>query len=279
MLDQATRLREIAEKNCSRNSAMRPHIITVASGKGGVGKSTVALNLALRLAELGSASLLLDADENLGNIDVMAGISPKLRLGDILRGEKDIEDVIMKVTKNFSILPGNSGEREYPVMTLEKQKELLNDIADLDRHYDYLVIDTSAGIREDIINFAVRSHETLVITSPEPTAIMDAYALIKMISLADEFVPLKVVVNTARTPAEADDAAMKLQTAVNHFLKKHLHYLGSIPYDICVTRAVTRQSPVLKEFPLCGASLSMNMLAGRIAEQAAHLKTRRVRIA
>lgn len=279
MLDQATRLREIAEQKCSRSHPTKPHVITIASGKGGVGKSTVALNLALRLADLGSNTILLDADENLGNIDVMAGISPRLRLGDVLRGEKDIEEVIVSPSKNFSILPGNSGDSGYPIMTMEKQTELLNDIADLEQRFDYLVIDTSAGIGQDIINFAVHSHETLIVTNPEPTALMDAYALIKMITLADALAPLKIIVNAARTPGEADETAAKLQMAVKHFLQKHVHYLGSIPYDTSVAKAVSRYRPVIKEYPVSGASLSIHMLAGRLVEQTANRNARRFQIA
>lgn len=275
MLDQATRLREIAEQYCERPRSAKPHIITVTSGKGGVGKSTVALNLAIRLAQLGNRTLLLDADENLGNIDVMAGISPKLRLGDVLRGERDIEDVLVSPMRNFSILPGSSADVNYPPMTIEKQKELLNDIAGLEYPFDFLVIDTAAGIGQDIVSLAVQSHETIIVTHPEPTAVMDAYAMIKMITCADALIPLKLVVNSARVPAEADDTAAKLQLAVKHFLNRHVQYLGAIPYDTNVRQAIIRQNAVVAEFPTSAASLSLQWLAGKIVEQAADTRVRR----
>jgi flagellar biosynthesis protein FlhG len=275
MVDQATRLREIAEQYCERPRIAKPHVITVTSGKGGVGKSMIALNLAVRLAELANQTLLFDADENLGNIDVMAGISPKARIGDLLRGEKDLEDILISPMKNLSILPGHSGDDECPTMTIAKQKELLDDITDRERRFDYVVIDTSAGLGENVVSCAVHSHETLVVTNPEPTALMDAYAIIKMISLADAMVPVKIVMNAAHDSDAADDSAAKLQMAVKHFLKRHVQYLGSIPYDISVSKAIHHQRAVVKEFPMSRASLSLNMLAERIVEQATSTRVRR----
>lgn len=274
MYSEETRLRDIAELHCDQSGFGKPHTITIASGKGGVGKSTVALNLAIRLAELGNKTLLLDADENRGNIDVMTGISPELRLGHVLRGEKDIEDVLVSPINNLSVLPGNSGDTDYPMMTLEKQRELIKDISSMEMQFEYLIIDTSAGIGEDIINFAVHSDETIVVTGIEPTALMDAYALIKMITLADSMVPLKVIVNSVRSQAEGEEAGQKLQMVVKHFLQQHVHHLGTIPYDANVSNAIIRQSPLLREFPMSGAAISLQMLATSIIEQTV---TRRVR--
>jgi flagellar biosynthesis protein FlhG len=268
MLDQATRLREIAEYHCERPKLNKPHIITIASGKGGVGKSTVALNIAVSLAKSGHATLLFDADENLGNIDVMAGISPLWRLGDVLRGEKDIEDTLLTPMKNLSILPGSSGDSRYIRMSLEKQKDMLRDCADLETHFDFLVIDTSAGIREETIGLAIQSHETIIVTVPQPTAIMDAYALIKMITMNDAMVPIKVAVNNARSSEEGEETADKLLQVVRHFLGRDIHVLGLIPYDANVSDAIARQNALVCEFPLSGASLSLQLMAERIAEQA-----------
>lgn len=279
MLDQATRLREIAEQYCERPRSSKPHIVTVTSGKGGVGKSTIALNLAVRLAELGNRTLIFDADENLASIDIMMDTSPTLRLGNILRGENDLEQVIYSPLKNLCILPGNSGECGYPKMTLEQQNALLNDIAELDDRFDYLVIDTPAGIGEKIVNLAVHSHETIIVTTPEPTAVLDAYAMIKLITLADEHVPVSLIVNNERTSGQAKETASKLQLAVARFLNRTVSYLGSIPYDPHVATAILHQSPLLKEFPMSSASLSLHILAERFVEQAAHRQLRRFQTA
>ncbi len=275
MLDQATRLREIAEKYCERPAAVRPHILAVTSGKGGVGKSTVALNLAFRLAEMGSRTLLFDADENLGNIDVMAGISPARRLGHVLRGECDIETALESPMQNLFILAGSSGEMGYQRMTIEKRRELVNDFEDLEQQFDHIVIDTAAGIGEDVVSCAVQSHEAIIVTQSEPTAVMDAYAVIKMISLTDSLVPLNLIVNAARTPAEADDTATKLRQVVQHFLHRQLTYIGSIPYDTNVSKAVVHQQPVVTEFPVSAAALSLRLIAERIYEQAPRMRRRR----
>lgn len=275
MLDQATRLREIAEQYCERPWSPKPHIITVTSGKGGVGKSIVALNLAVRLAELGNNTLIFDADENLASIDIMAGISPTLRLGNVLRGENDLEEVLVSPFENLSILPGNSGDSGYPKMTIEKQKELLNDLSCLEQRFDYIVIDTSAGLGDAVVNFAVHSHETLIVTNPGPTSVLGAYAIIKMIALFDAMVPLKVIVNNERVVGEAKETASKLQLAVKHFLDRSVQYLGSVPYDVNVWTAIVHQTAVVKEFPMSGASLALQMLAERIVEQGVNIPVRR----
>jgi flagellar biosynthesis protein FlhG len=268
MLDQATRLREIAEQHCMRPRGSKPHIVTVASGKGGVGKSTVALNLAVSLAQSGHRTLLFDADENLGSIDVMAGLSPVGRLGDVLRGERDLADVLLSPLQNLSILPGSSGDMHYVHMSIEQQKEILRDCADLETPFDFMVIDTSAGLRGETINLTIQSHEVLIVTVPQPTALMDAYALVKMITLHDTMIPLKVVVNYALSSEEGEETACTLQQAVRHFLNRDVHYLGSIPYDTSVADAIMRQSALMCEFPLSGAALSVQLMAERIAERA-----------
>ncbi|MBI5471718.1 MAG: MinD/ParA family protein [Ignavibacteriae bacterium] len=276
MLDQATRLREIAEKYCERPAVARPHILTITGGKGGVGKSTLALNLAIRFAELKNNTLLIDADENLGNLDVMAGVSPERRLGHVLRGECDLEAALVSPMKNLCMLAGSSGEMGYRHMTMERRRELLADVQDLEQRFDHIVLDTAAGIGEDVVSLAVQSHETIVVTQPEPTAVMDAYALIKMITLADPMAPLSLIVNAAHSPAEADDTATKLRQVVHHFLQRQITYLGSIPFDRNVSKAVVRQHPLVKEFPATSAALSIGMIAERICEHAPSMLRRRI---
>ena len=153
-------------------------------------------------------------------------------------------------------------------MSLERQNDLLRDCADLDTRFDFLVIDTSAGIREETISFVIQSHEAIIVTVPQPTAIMDAYALIKMITLNDAMVQLKVVVNNTKSPDEGEETAAKLQQAVRHFLGSDVQYLGSIPYETSVADATVRQNAVVREFPLSGAALSLQLMAERIAEHA-----------
>lgn len=275
MLDQASRLREIADRFGTQPARSRPHMIAVVSGKGGVGKSIVALNLAVLLAARGSNTLLLDADQNLGNVDVMVGAAPKFRLGNVLAGEKDISEVIVPLTHRLFLLPADSGNPDVRPMTIEQQKDLLHSLSDLEQQFEYVVIDTAAGIGSIEIGFAVRSHEALVVTTPEPTSVMDAYAMIKLITAADPMVPVKLLVNEARTPGEADETARKLQMAVRHFLQRHVHFLGYVPHDLHVEKAVARQSPVVNEFPLCSASRALAALAETLLDQSKHTQRRR----
>jgi flagellar biosynthesis protein FlhG len=250
-------------------------MIAVVSGKGGVGKSIVALNLAALLAARGNCTLLLDADQNLGNVDLMVGAAPRFRLGSVLAGEKDLSDVIVPLTQRLFLLPSDSGNTDYRPMSIEQQRDLLHSLSDLEQRFEYVVIDTAAGIGTIEIGFAVRSHEALVVTTPEPTSVMDAYAMIKLITAADPMVPVKLLVNEARTAAEADETARKLQMAVRHFLRRHVHFLGYVPHDLHVEKAVVLHSPVVQEFPLCAASRALAALAEKLLDQRRQRQERR----
>jgi flagellar biosynthesis protein FlhG len=259
--DQASRLREIAARSLVLAPPASPYVITVTSGKGGVGKSTVALNLAIHLGGLGTRVLLVDADANLANLDVMLGIAPEFRLGHVLRGDRDIEDVLVEPFPGLRLLPGSSGEAGYPAASAGRQREFMADLIAMEDRSDYIVIDTSAGLTPEVIGFATSANETVVVTTPEPTAIVDAYATIKAIRMAKEDEPIGVVMNAVRVPAEGDDAAAKLAVAVRTFLRSSFTYLGMIPYDQHVTSAVARSRAVAREFPTSGASLSMHAIA------------------
>lgn len=250
-------------------------MITVASGKGGVGKSTVALNLAIRFAQSGRKTLLVDADENLGNLDIMLGIAPDKRLGNVMRGERDLEDVLVSPMAYLTVLPGSSGDPDYPHMTLEQQATLLADLREISGDAQFIIIDAAAGIGNHVLGYAVNSHEALLVTVPEPTAVMDAYALIKMLTAADEHLPVKVIVNAVHKPAEGEETALKLQKAVKHFLDRPVHYVGAIPFDRNVSKSVTVQRPVVNEYPVSAAALSLRIIADRILEQVATRGIRR----
>jgi flagellar biosynthesis protein FlhG len=274
MLDQATRLRELVHEQS--DGSPRPRLLTVTSGKGGVGKSTVALNTALAMSDLGKRVLIVDADANLGNIDVMLGLSPKYRLSHVLRGERDIEDVLLTVNSRLKILPGASGETDYPILNAESQASLMKDICSLEEIFDFVVIDTAAGLTPEIIGFAVNADDVLVVTRPEPTAVMDAYAVIKVVSQTKSEVSMNVLFNGAHTPAEADEAAQKLQKAVRHFLNIRVPYIGSIPFDSRAAEAAVEQNPVVRRFPTSGASLSFQSLAQRLAYPSFRMQSQEV---
>ncbi|HTX18032.1 MAG TPA: MinD/ParA family protein [Bacteroidota bacterium] len=267
IMDQASRLRQIALEQVDVQAATMPYRITVTSGKGGVGKSTVALNLAIALSDAGQKVLLVDADSNLGNIDVLLGIAPRYRLGHILHGRIDIEDALVSPFGNLKILPGSSGDSDYPEMTNIVQERFLQDLFSLEEHFDFLLIDTSAGLSRETMTYALEVDEAIIVTSIEPTSVMDSYAVIKTITIARPEERISILMNAAQAPSQADETVQKLRMAVDHFLKRDIGYLGAIPFDPDMRNAVLAQEPVLKRYPSGAASLSLKSVAQNIIQQ------------
>lgn len=258
--DQASTLREMVLSN-SLEPIHRPHVLTITSGKGGVGKSTIALNLALKLGEFDNNVLLVDADANLGKLDVMLGLAPLYRSGDILRNERTVDETAVSISSHVKLLAGNSGDSNHPVVTKEQQERFLQKLISTKEQFDYVIIDTSAGLTEHVIACAAFSDLAIIVTNPEPITVIDAYAMIKAVRFANNAVPIKVLMNGSRKPSEADDAMMKLKMAVNHFLQCDIPYLGSIPYDRYTSEAIIQQQPLVLRYPSSGASLSLELLA------------------
>lgn len=246
-IDQAELLRKAAAMRLTQKH--KPRIIAVVSGKGGVGKSVFAMNLAMILADVDRRVLLFDADANLANVDTLLGSSPRHRLGDVLRGDKEMSDILMSPRPYLHIVPGNSGDYYYPNRDSRVQDHIIESIVTSDNPYDILIIDSAAGISSEVIHYSVLSDETIVITNPEPTAILDAYAVMKMIWLRKKQHVFKLVINQSRHASEAEEAAMKLKMAAEHFLRIKLQYLGYLPFDKRVRESVVSQNPVVQLFP------------------------------
>jgi flagellar biosynthesis protein FlhG len=273
MVDQATHLRNLTSARTQQKlkaRGRRPYHITVTSGKGGVGKSTIALNLAYAIAETGKKVLLVDADANLGNLDVMVGVAPTYRLSSVLRHEQDIQDVLIKLHPFLMLLPGDSGEPNYPLVRPGVQQQLIEDLYLLEEPFEYLIIDTAAGLTGEVIGYAVPSDETLVVTSWEPTAIMDAYAMIKILTVNGYTKTVSVVVNGSHKPADADAAAQKLDLAVRHFLQRGIHYYGAIPFDSNVSQAICDQKIAMEVYPTSALSLSLQEILRRLIMRREH---------
>ena len=268
MPDQAERMRQIAE--LYRRPA-RPHVLTVTSGKGGAGKSTVALNLALTFCDLGRRVILLDADANLGGLDVMLKLSPRYRLGDVLRENVDLEEALVSPREGLKILAGNSGDVDYPLMTGNVQERLMDEILGLRERYDVLMIDTAAGLTPEVIQYAEPADETLIVTTTEPTAILDAYAMMKVLWAARADATVNLIVNAVREPADADETVNRLRIAVDHFLGRSFGYPGFVPFDSCVHKAIVQQEPVITRFPRSAASLSIKAIGRSMADDFANV--------
>jgi flagellar biosynthesis protein FlhG len=267
MPDQASRMRDLASRTRRRRSGGGPLLLTVTSGKGGVGKSTIALNLALALAGSGVKVLLVDADANLAGLDILLGMAPRFRLGNVLRREREIEEVLISAGPGLKVLPGSSGDVDYPLLTAERQAQLLEDLRALEERFDVVLIDTAAGLTREVVAFATEADNVLVVTTPEPTAVVDAYAMVKVVTVSRPDAEVEMLINAARLPREAEEAAHKLRLAVAHFLKREIRCAGVIPYDPAVHTAVQEQKPLMISAPRSAAALSVQAVARAFAGQ------------
>jgi flagellar biosynthesis protein FlhG len=242
--------------------------VTIASGKGGVGKTNVVANLAIALRRMGKEVLILDADLGLSNVDILLHLAPRYNIQHVIRGEKRLKDVIVEGPHGVKVLPASSGVQELTHLDAFQRMRLLEEFEAYEEDIDVLLIDTSAGISENVAFFCVASREIVVITSPEPTALTDAYALIKVLFTRYQEKEFHVLVNSARNPQDAKDVYRKLATAADRFLSVSLDYLGYLPYDKSVHEAVRAQKPFLDMFPDGAASRALEDLASRFAEPA-----------
>ncbi|MBP8975463.1 MAG: P-loop NTPase [Bacteroidetes bacterium] len=265
--DQATRLRELVYRSTQSTQYVKPKMIAIASGKGGVGKSIISLNLSLAFAEAGKRVLLVDADHNLGNLATLLGVVPKYSIADVLRGEREIEEILLRPYDRLNFLAGSSGECDYPFATEKDSHAFSRLIQSLDFPQDYIIVDLSAGITPNILSLCSDSDETLVVTTDEPTAVMDAYALIKMLLLANSQQAINVIVNNVPTIQVADETYKKLALAVQKFLRRSIGYYGGIPSDVHLQKSIYLQKPVFYLAPHSAATLSIRACSQRIMEQ------------
>ena len=265
MNDQAEQLRQIVKQQVPSqdSNSLSAKIITITSGKGGVGKSNTVVNMALSLKELGKEVVILDADLGLANIEVLLGVIPKHNLSHVLTGEKKIEEVIEQNSDGIKFISGGSGINELMFLNKDQITQFANNISELEKLADFILIDTSAGITEAVLSFCRLAHEIVFITTPEPTSITDAYALIKTFkSNSDIDLPvIKVLVNKAETSHEAKEVCTKLSSVCKHFLDINIEYLGYVLFDYNVMRAAKLQEPICKSFPRSSASGAYRKIA------------------
>lgn len=241
-------------------------VIAVTGGKGGVGKTNVAVNLSAALAAAGRRVVLMDADLGLANVDVLLGVKPRQTIANMLAGECTLRDILVDAPGGMKVVPASSGTQSLVSLSAHEQAELIHAFSDIEDQLDVLVIDTAAGISETVVNFVRAAQEVLVVVCDEPTSITDAYALMKLLNRDYGMNRFRVLANMVRSEQEGRNMFTKLTTVTDRFLDVALQYVGCIPYDESVRKAVQKQQPVLKAFPRSQSALAVNKLAQKVLE-------------
>ncbi|OPL16127.1 MAG: flagellar synthesis regulator FleN [delta proteobacterium ML8_D] len=273
-MDQAGLLREmkgmykdyygigLRDRYKKRNKEIR--VIAITSGKGGVGKTNIAANLAYIFSKMGQRVLLLDADTGLANIDVILGITPEFSLFHVLHGEKTLSEVTVQGPGGIKILPATSGIQEMADLSEDQKNTLLKELDFFLGDMDFAFIDTAAGIAENVVYFNMLAEEMIVVVSPEPTSLTDAYALIKLLYHSCGATRFKLLVNMVTSSGEAKEVYGRLNNATDHFLNLSIEYLGYILCDKTVHEAVKKQTMLVKFSPHSKASKCLFMVAEKL---------------
>jgi flagellar biosynthesis protein FlhG len=243
----------------------RGTILAITSGKGGVGKTNVVINVAVSLARLGHRVGILDADFGLGNIDVMLGLTPTLHLGHLLSGERSLEEITVEGPLGVRIIPAGTGVRALTVLTTQQWQRLQAVILSAAADLDFLLIDTAAGISDNVVELLLLAERVVVVTSFEPTAVVDAYAMVKILTAAAPSKDVGIVVNAARDADESGLVFRQLDIASSRFLHRGLRYYGFVVQDPTIREAVLVQRPIVDHLPQSPASRCFRILASRIA--------------
>lgn len=239
--------------------------IAITSGKGGVGKTNLAVNLAVCLTKLGKKVCLLDADLGLANADVLCNLSPKLTLEHVVSGRCRLADAMLRAPGGFQLIPGASGVSRLANLDNQRRRHLLEQLAALERVADIVLVDTSAGLSMNVLAFAVAANRVIVITTPEPTGITDGYGMIKAILAPSPNAKIDVVVNMVARDGEGPSVHSRINRVTSTFLRRSMGYAGEIPMDDQVRDAIRQRVPFVLYAPDAPASIAMRKLAYRVA--------------
>ncbi len=267
MMDQAEKLRNIIKaQNQAKPKAAR--VITVTSGKGGVGKSNTAINLAIQFRKMEQKVIILDADFGLANIEIMFGTVPKYNLYDLIYQGKNIRDIITWGPMDVGFISGGSGIVGMSNLNRDYLNYIIQNLVELDSMADVIIIDTGAGISDAVLEFLVSSNEILLVTTPEPTSITDSYSLLKALNrhsrFSQEYSSIKVLANKVKNEEEGKGLYSKLNMVVSRYLKVPVQYLGFIPKDEQLAKAVMQQTPVSIQNPAAKSALAYREIAARL---------------
>ena len=255
--DQASGLRRMSKPKPVR-------VITIASGKGGVGKTNVSVNLAIALAEQGKKVTILDADLGLANIDVMLGLHSDKNLSHVMNGECDLEEILLDGPNGIKVIPASSGVKNMAEMSPAQHAGLVSAFSELSHEIDILLVDTAAGISDSVVSFSRAAQEVIIVVCDEPASITDAYALIKLLSKEQDIFKFHILANMVSGPQQGREVYEKLSKVSNRFLDVALEYLGHVPYDEHLQKAVKRQKAVIEAFPRSRAAQSFQTLSKKV---------------
>jgi flagellar biosynthesis protein FlhG len=236
-------------------------VIAVTGGKGGVGKTNISVNLAVAMAESGKRVMLLDADLGLANIDVMLGLHPHKDLSHVLQGECNLDEILLEGPAGIKVVPGASGVQQMAELSPAEHVGLIRAFSDIGSDLDVLIVDTAAGISDTVISFSRAAQELIVVVCDEPASITDAYAMIKLLNREYGVDRFRILSNMARSAQEGRDLYNKMCRVTDRYLDVMLSYMGSIPYDDYLRKAVRSQKPVVQAYPRSRVAQTFKNLA------------------
>ncbi|HOF04116.1 MAG TPA: MinD/ParA family protein [Syntrophales bacterium] len=276
-MDQATTLRELVNNKTNDRSQMEMkrrdkrhrsiRVIAITSGKGGVGKTNIAVNLAYALAVMNRKVMVMDADMGLANIDLVLGLTPKYNLYHVLKGEKSLKDIIVKGPQGITVLPAASGIEEMADLSKGYKLTLLDELNALEERPDFMLVDTAAGIAGNVTYFNLAAKEIVVVTSPEPTSMTDAYALMKILFQGYARKRFRLIINMVKNQAEAMEVFHRLRHAMDHFLSLQIELLGYVVYDEKFKEVIKRQKALMELYPHSPAAKCLYNIAAKVCNE------------
>ena len=246
-----------------------PRVLAVASGKGGVGKTNLSTNLAVIAARKGMRVLLIDADLALSNVEILYGIRPKLHLGDLLNAEYSLADVLAEGPHGIKVLPASSGSQSLSQLTSAQKLQLVNALDPIEDSTDLVIMDTAAGIGDNVLFFAGAAQEVILIVAPAPPSLTDAYATVKVLSQQAGCSQFRVIVNMTANAQQGKLTFRRLSTVTCQFLKSDVRYLGDVPRDECMPRALAVQRPFVDLYPGTPATVALEGIFDRLMAEPA----------